>query len=69
LNISILTMSAPSIVEQGLTSIEALPVTQVQNYATDFMNQHDGSHDYAHVERVLGLALGIIAASLRLYDF
>jgi uncharacterized protein len=67
---SLLAMSAaPSIAEQGHSSIEASLVTRVQNYVKEFMNQYDGSHDYAHVERVLGLALSIASTSPKPCDF
>jgi uncharacterized protein len=62
-------MSAQSIAEQGHTSTDASLVTRVQNYVKDYMNQYDGSHDYAHVERVLGLALSIASASPKPCNF
>ena len=44
-------------------SNQVLLVSQVTAYVKDFMNQYDGSHDYAHVQRVLGLALTIATSS------
>lgn len=34
-------------------------LVKVTAYVKDFMNKYDGSHDFAHVQRVLGLALKI----------
>lgn len=31
-------------------------VTKAQKYATEYMNQYDGSHNYQHVQRVCNLA-------------
>lgn len=49
-------------VDDVAISSQALLVSQVTTYVKEFMNQYDGSHDYAHVQRVLGLALTIAAS-------
>jgi uncharacterized protein len=50
----------------------ALPDTvlieRVSNYVMQFMSRYDGSHDYQHILRVLGLARHIAASSASSYD-
>jgi len=41
------------------TTSQDLLISQVTAYVKVYMNKYDGSHDYAHVQRVLGLALTI----------
>ena len=43
-------------------------VSHVTAYVEKFMGHYDGSHDFSHVLRVLGLALTIAASSTGTYD-
>jgi len=47
------------LVNSANTTSQDLLVSQVTAYVKVYMNKYDGSHDYAHVQRVLGLALTI----------
>lgn len=47
---------------------QALLVSQVKAYVKEFMSHYDGSHDFAHIQRVLGLALTIATSTPNTYD-
>lgn len=50
------------------TARQELLVSRVTEYVKDFMRNYDSSHDFAHIERVLVLALSIASSTPGIYD-